>query len=426
VTCLSLYFYISYQASAINFSKEFDITVVMHDGVPSLPISPAITIIEDSSTLQSVTIAVSNAIHQEESIVVMEEGLPGNISVSYSADRHSVTLSGMTSPLSYATAVSQVSYSYPRMESILESALEGNDPDFTPRTITVQATDGEATEGPMSVTMVTFNRTCSVWRDTSGTQRRVLRVPLEFPNHSKLGLCTAIGIGRLEIVDSLSITSLEFLGNITLVQDLTIAGLGITDLHGLENLGTLASEFSIWNNQFLTTLSQLGANLPANYSTSIRNLAIRDNPSLVDVEGLRILSNITGLLSIQNSPSLRDFSGFDNLREVGTIVIAYLRNRATVLDGFNSLFEAGRIIVTFNMHLEQIAGFQGLRYLEALQITSNPLLRSIDGLAGIVRLRDVILIGNPNLCYILNEFSDVAYWTERLPPGMVSLNMCVA
>ena len=56
----------------------------MHDGIPSIPISPAITITEDSSTLQSVTIAISNAIHQEESIVVMEEGVPGNISVFYS------------------------------------------------------------------------------------------------------------------------------------------------------------------------------------------------------------------------------------------------------------------------------------------------------------------------------------------------------
>lgn len=64
--------------------QELDITVVMRDGVFSIPISPAITITEDSSTLQSVTIAISNAIHQEESIVVMEEGVPGNISVSYS------------------------------------------------------------------------------------------------------------------------------------------------------------------------------------------------------------------------------------------------------------------------------------------------------------------------------------------------------
>lgn len=83
----------------------------------------------------------------------------------------------------------------------------------------------------MSVTMVTFNRICSVWRDTSGTQRRVLRVPLEFPNPSKLGLCTSIGIGRLEIVDSLSITSLEFLGNIT-----------VRETYSVESGGTLSGE----------------------------------------------------------------------------------------------------------------------------------------------------------------------------------------
>ena len=70
--------------------------------------------------------------------------------------------------------------------------------------------------------------------------------------------------------------------------------------------------------------------------------------------------------------------------------------------------------------LEQIAGFQSLRYLEALQITQNPRLRSIDGLSGIIRVQDLIIENNPNLCYILNEFSDRSYWVNRLPPGLVS------
>ena len=70
--------------------------------------------------------------------------------------------------------------------------------------------------------------------------------------------------------------------------------------------------------------------------------------------------------------------------------------------------------------LEQIAGFQGLRYLEALQITQNPRLRSIDGLSGIIRVQDVIIANNPNLCYILNELSNRSYWVNRLPSGLVS------
>ena len=84
---------------------------------------------------------------------------------------------------------------------------------FLLRIITVQATDGDATEGPVSVTTVTFDRTCSVWRDSSGTQRRVLRVPREFPQFNKLGLCTGVNVGRLEVANSMAITSLEFRGN---------------------------------------------------------------------------------------------------------------------------------------------------------------------------------------------------------------------
>ena len=49
------------------------------------------------------------------------------------ADHQSAVLSGAASPSSYAAALGQVRYNYTRMESILESAVAGNDPDFTPR-----------------------------------------------------------------------------------------------------------------------------------------------------------------------------------------------------------------------------------------------------------------------------------------------------
>ena len=35
-------------------------------------------------------------------------------------------------------------------------------------------------------------------------------------------------------------------------------------------------------------------------------------------------------------------------------------------------------------------------------------------------MQDLIIENNPNLCYILNEFSDRSYWVNRLPPGLVS------
>lgn len=73
-----------------------------------------------------------------------------------------------------------------------------------------------------------------------------------------------------------------------------IGGLGIVDLAGLENLGQFGNELSIVNNKYLVTLKELGENLPDSYRTSIRNVGIRDNPVLEDVDGLSYFDYIDG------------------------------------------------------------------------------------------------------------------------------------
>ena len=86
---------------------------------------------------------------------------------------------------------------------------------FAPRIISIQATDGESTEGEEAIVIVTFNRTCSVWRDENGYDLRELSVPRALSDYARLGLCTAITIERLEILNSLDITNLIFMSNIT-------------------------------------------------------------------------------------------------------------------------------------------------------------------------------------------------------------------
>lgn len=63
--------------------------------------------------------------------------------------------------------------------------------------------------------MVTFDRTCSVWRDENGYNLRELSVPSALRDYMRLGLCTAIAIERLEILNSPEITDLLFMSNIT-------------------------------------------------------------------------------------------------------------------------------------------------------------------------------------------------------------------
>lgn len=59
----------------------------------------------------------------------------------------------------------------------------------------------------------------------------------------------------------------------------------------------------------------------------------------------------------------------------------------------------------------RISGFQRLRFVNVLRITSNDNLVSIDGLSGIVRVQDLLNIrSNPSLCYILDQTPDTDYW----------------
>ena len=106
----------------------------------------------------------------------------------------------------------------------------------------------------------------------------------------------------------------------------------------------------------LQTLSNVGANLPAGYRTTVQNIGIHDNEALVDVNGLRIVDNVTGknklcflsysfsidVLSIQNCPKLHDLSGLDNLVTAGTLILAELSS-LTSIDTINSLYNVSDI-----------------------------------------------------------------------------------
>ena len=78
-------------------------------------------------------------------------------------------------------------------------------------------------------------------------------------------------------------------------MDMAIRRLGIADLQGLENIRSFGNELSIEQNENLLTLNQLGSNLPREYRTNITNIQVRDNPRLVDVEGLRIIDRVDGM-----------------------------------------------------------------------------------------------------------------------------------
>ena len=60
--------------------------------------------------------------------------------------------------------------------------------------------------------------------------------------------------------------------------------------------------------------------------------------------------------------------------------------------------------------MQNITGFQNLRTLDFLIMILNTQLTSIDGLAGLLHVGTVRTFMNPQLCYILNETPNAAYW----------------
>ena len=84
------------------------------------------------------------------------------------------------------------------------------------RVIDLQAVDGDLESGPVSTILIMFDHNCTVLRDSDGNDISVLTLPNSdlVPDLSRLELCTAIGIERIEIVNAPSLTSLSFMRNV--------------------------------------------------------------------------------------------------------------------------------------------------------------------------------------------------------------------
>jgi Notch-like protein len=385
--------------------------VVMADGSPSITLSSSPVILEDSSLLTRVTITLTNpqdSTSFESLSLSASYPLPDQITLNVS-DGGTIELTGTASTDMYTSALSAVYYTYTKMDGIIE-----NQPDFTPRVISVEATDGDGAQGISTLT-ISFDRSCVVFsnptRLTLATQADVER----------MAVCTSVRGVRIDIVEDYSgndpIVSLLPLRDISAIGDLSISGLSqLTDLSGLENLAQYGDELSIVNNLQLATTAQLSANVSTEPSNliSLNNIGVRSNPLLGDLDGFRLVENVTGLLYIQNGDSLTEFSGFDNLVHVDTLVLAVLGDKMTTIDDFSSLFSASRIYITRNSKLEVISGFQRLRYLEGLLITENPNLVALDGLWGVDTVTSVVnIVNNPQLCYVLDSLSDKPFWQGR-------------
>ena len=107
--------------------------IVMQDGVPVIPVlQVGADIVEDSDTISHITLTLTNPLHDNEQLYALSgESISPSITIANGSN--TITLTGPASRLDFVEALNNVEifYRYPPFESI----LQGEVPDFTPRSV---------------------------------------------------------------------------------------------------------------------------------------------------------------------------------------------------------------------------------------------------------------------------------------------------
>ena len=136
------------------------------------------------------------------------------------------------------------------------------------------------------------------------------------------------------------------------VSDMVLARIALNDI----------DEGIFKGNVVITTQAELESCTALNYHTIDGDLTISDDTNVMDIgnmETLRILTSVTGVLKIENMVNILDLSGLENLIAVGGLTI----NNTELLDvehisGLTSC--NGPILITNNLSLEFYCGLQPL------------------------------------------------------------------
>ena len=147
--------------------------------------------------------------------------------------------------------------------------------------------------------------------------------------------------------------ALETIGN-----DLLIGGESLISIEGFKNLKKINRDFEI------------------PYTRS---------PLLKTIPEFKNLEVIARYFTIRES-ELTDLSGFNNLKSIGGHFDITGNNNIKQIQGFNNLeFAGGLAIINRNEKLENIRGLKKINTVGGLYITSNPSLKTLDGLQAMIQ-----------------------------------------
>ncbi len=166
--------------------------------------------------------------------------------------------------------------------------------------------------------------------------------------------------------------------NCTIIDGhLTIEGTDITNLNGLSVLTEISGTLRILNNEALISLEGL------NNLSLISSFYLINNPLLLNLNGLNNLSTIRGRFEIQNNDALVNLIGLDSLSKVNGAFNINSNDQLENFIGLNENLILGDyygLSITFNNSLINLKGLEGISSAYSLIIRDNESLENLSGL----------------------------------------------
>jgi hypothetical protein len=208
--------------------------------------------------------------------------------------------------------------------------------------------------------------------------------------------------GKLRI-EGAAITSMHKLGKLTAVNDLEIVDTGLTTLD-------LEAPFEVWGsitisgNSKLTSIDKLRLQDADDLTTAY---TIRNNAALTSLAGLGYAKSVEGELRISDNPKLSSIA-FDELTTAGSVTIS--NNGATSLD-LGSLQQVNRLEISNNPQLTTVTGIAGATVRGDLVLRGNRALAQVGSWGALSRVEGGLTIDDNDALTSLAGLSGLTYVT---------------
>lgn len=240
--------------------------------------------------------------------------------------------------------------------------------------------------------------------------------------------------GSLEMRDLTELTQMNSLAQLsTIGKTLILFNLGLSSLEGLESLKEIGGDLDL---QYLKQLTQFKS--LSQLSRVGETLRIRDNASLVSLEGLENLNTVKDVVIISN-PALTSLNGLQGLSELDRYLTVSSNDQLNSLEGLENLerFENAEIYISQNDKLVSLKGLENIKdfggpipfenfFLGGINIRENPILSDVQALANWPYIQGGLRIyDNPELaeCCVLSRFIGQVGGTLRIDNNATSCDL---